>query len=162
GEKGLADASGAKQSEGADGASRVFKISAGTAEGFADGSDGFVLANDDFGHFRFHGEQALGFVLFHALEGNAGPFGDDVENGFFDGWGLDFDALEAALEGGVFLDVFAIFGQGGGADALHFAAAKGGLDDVGGVHGSFGGAGADDGVQFVDEENDVLGAANFV
>ena len=31
-----------------------------------------------------------------------------------------------------------------------------------GVHRAFGGAGADDGVQFVNEKNDVLGAADFV
>ena len=70
--------------------------------------------------------------------------------------------LEAAFQGGVFLDVFAIFVERGGADALHLAAAQGGLDDVGGVHRAFGRTGADDGVQFVNEQNDVLGAADFV
>ena len=39
---------------------------------------------------------------------------------------------------------------------------RAGLDDVGGVHRALGGAGADDGVQLVDEQDDVLGAADFV
>ena len=59
-----------------------------------------------------------------------------------DGRGLDHDGLEAALQGGVFLDVLAVFVQGGGADALEFAARQGGLEHVGGVHGAFGRAGA--------------------
>ena len=37
-----------------------------------------------------------------------------------------------------------------------------GLMMLRGVHRAFGGTGADDGVQLVDEENDVLGAADFV
>jgi hypothetical protein len=73
-----------------------------------------------------------------------------------------FTCLEAALERGVLLDVFAVLVERGGADALQLAAAEGGLDDVGGVHRALGGAGADDGVQLVDEEDDVLGAADLV
>ena len=45
---------------------------------------------------------------------------------------------------------------------MHLTAAQRGLDDVGGIHRSFGGTSAHNGVQLVDEENDVLGAANFV
>ena len=37
-----------------------------------------------------------------------------------------------------------------------------GLDDVGRVHRAFGRTGADDGVQLVDEEDDVLGLADFL
>ena len=37
-----------------------------------------------------------------------------------------------------------------------------GLEDVGGVHRALGGAGADDGVHLVDEDNDVLGALDLV
>jgi hypothetical protein len=75
---------------------------------------------------------------------------------------LDLHGLEAALEGGVLLDVLAVFVEGGRADALQLAAAEGGLEDVGGVHGALGGAGPDDGVQLVDEEDDVLGALDLV
>ena len=50
----------------------------------------------------------------------------------------------------------------GRADALQLTAAQRGLDDVRRVHRAFGGTGADDGVQFVDEKDDVFRAANFV
>ena len=68
-----------------------------------------------------------------------------------DGGRLDFDGLEASLEGGVLLDVLAILVEGGGPDALHLAATQRRLDDVGGVHRALGGTGSDDGVQLVDE-----------
>ncbi len=41
-------------------------------------------------------------------------------------------------------------------------AAERGLDDVGGVHRAFGGTGTHDGVQLVDEEDDVLRLADLV
>ena len=75
-----------------------------------------------------------------------------------DGRRLDLDRLEAALERGVLLDVLAVLVERGRADALQLAAGQRGLDDVGGVHRAFGRAGADDGVQLVDEEDDVLRA----
>ena len=84
------------------------------------------------------------------------------QDGFLDRRRLDLDGLETAFQRGVLLDVFAVFVERGRADALHLAAAQGGLDDVGGVHRAFGRTGADDGVQFVNEQNDVLGAADFV
>ena len=69
------------------------------------------------------------------------------QNGLLDGRRFDLDRLEAAFERGVLLDVFAILVERGGADALHLAAAEGGLDDVRGVHRAFRRTGADDGVQ---------------
>ena len=84
------------------------------------------------------------------------------QDGLFDGGRFDFDGLEAAFERGIFLDVLAIFVERRGADALQFAAAQGGLDDVRGVHRAFGRAGAHDGVQLVNEQDDVLRAANLV
>ena len=66
----------------------------------------------------------------------------------------DIDRLEAALERGVLLDVLAVFVEGRGADAMQFAARQGGLEHVGGVHRAFRLAGADQGVQFVDEQDD--------
>ena len=65
------------------------------------------------------------------------------------------DRLEAALEGGVLLDVLAVLGEGGGADAAQLAARQRRLEQVGGVHRALGGAGADQGVQLVDEEDDL-------
>ena len=86
---------------------------------------------------------------------------EDVDRLVFGG-GLDHHHLEAAIERAVFLDVLAILVQGRGADALDFAAAEGGLEHVAGVDGPFGPAGAHQGVQLVDEQDGVLGAADLV
>ena len=63
----------------------------------------------------------------------------------------DEHLLEAALEGGVLLDVLAVLVEGGGADHAQLPAGEQRLEHVAGVHGALGGAGADDGVQLVDE-----------
>ena len=84
------------------------------------------------------------------------------EDGLVDGGGLHLDRLEPAFKSRVFLDVFSIFIERRRADALHLAAAQRGFDDVGGIHGPFGRTRPDDGVQLVDEQNDVLGAADFI
>ncbi len=78
-------------------------------------------------------------------------------NGVLDGRLADVDLLEAPLEGGVFLDVFAVLVEGGGADHVQLAAGEHGLDHVAGVHRALGPAGTDDGVQFVDEGDDLAG-----
>ena len=70
----------------------------------------------------------------------------------------DIDRLEAALEGGVFFDILAVFVEGRRADAMQFAACQRGFEHVGGVHRAFRFACADEGVQFVDEQDDALGA----
>ena len=66
----------------------------------------------------------------------------DVD-GVFDVGLADVDDLEAALEGGVLLDVFAVLVEGGCADGAQAAASEGGLEHVAGVHGSLGRACAD-------------------
>ena len=76
-------------------------------------------------------------------------------DGVFDVGLADVDDLEAALEGGVLLDVFAVLVEGGCADGAQAAAGEGGLEHVAGVHGSLGRARADEGVQLVDEEDDL-------
>ena len=70
--------------------------------------------------------------------------------------------LEAALEGGVLFDVLAVFLGRGGADDLDLAPAQGGLEDVRGVDGALCGARANDGVQLVDEDDDVPGALDLL
>jgi hypothetical protein len=75
---------------------------------------------------------------------------------------VDGDGLEAAGQGGVLLDVLAVLVEGGGADALDLAAGECGLEHVGRVDRALGAAGADEGVQFVDEEHHVLGPADLV
>ena len=85
-------------------------------------------------------------ALFDALE--------DLD-GVFDGGLLDEHGLEAAFERGVALDVLAELVERGGADGLQLTAGQRRLEDVGGVDRAFGGAGADQGVQLVDEQHAV-------
>ena len=75
---------------------------------------------------------------------------------------LDHDRLEAALEGGVLLDVLAELVERGGADALQLAARQRRLQDVGRVDGALGSAGAHERVQLVDEEDGVVRAAQLL
>ena len=63
--------------------------------------------------------------------------------------------LEPALQRGVLLDVLAVFVQGGGADAMQLAPGQKGLQQVACVHGAVGLAGAHNGVQLVDEQDDL-------
>ncbi|MDH6595062.1 hypothetical protein M2165_004951 [Variovorax sp. TBS-050B] len=63
------------------------------------------------------------------------------------------DLLEAALERGVLLDVLAVFVERGGAHAVQFAARERGLEHVARVHRALGLAGADHGVELVDEDD---------
>ena len=79
-----------------------------------------------------------------------------------DGRLLDHHRLEAALEGGVLLDVLAVLVERGGADALQLAAGERRLEDVGGVDRALGRAGADQRVQLVDEEDAVAAAAQLL
>ena len=64
--------------------------------------------------------------------------------------------LETPLQCRVFLDVFPIFLDRGSADELDLAAGQGGLQDVGGIHGSLRSAGSDDRMELVDEEKNLL------
>ena len=140
----------------------------------ADAGAGAGLVHDVDGLVRQEppGEIAVG-KLHGGLEGLVGVTGlvvsfvlpaeplEDLDR-FVDARGLDLHGLETALESGVLLDVLAVLVEGGGADALKLAPGKRRLDDIRGVHGPFGGARADDGVQLVDEEDDVLRTANLV
>ena len=76
-------------------------------------------------------------------------------DGVFDGGLVDEDGLEAAFEGRILFNVLAVLVEGGGADAVQFAAGEEGLEEVAGVHGAFGLPCPDDGVEFVDEEDDL-------
>ena len=68
---------------------------------------------------------------------------------------VDEDRLEAALERGVLLDVLAVLVEGGRADRVQLAAREHRLEQVRGVHRALGGAGADDRVELVDEQDDL-------
>ncbi len=67
----------------------------------------------------------------------------------------DEHRLEAPLERRVLLDMLAVFVERGRADAVQLAARQCGLEQVGGVHGAFALARADQRVHLVDEEDDV-------
>ena len=69
----------------------------------------------------------------------------------------DVHLLEAALERGVLLDVLAVLVERRGADHAQLAAGEHRLDHVAGVHRALGGTGADDGVELVDERDDLAG-----
>ena len=71
------------------------------------------------------------------------------------GAGIDENLLEAPLQGTVLLDGLAVFVKRGGSDALQGAAAEGRLEDIGGIHAACGAAGSHDGVDLIDEEDDV-------
>ena len=62
--------------------------------------------------------------------------------------------LKTALEGGVLFDVLHVFVERGGADAMQLAPRQRRLEHVAGVHGAFGLAGADQGMQLIDEQDD--------
>ena len=62
---------------------------------------------------------------------------------------------EAPFERWVLFDVLAEFVEGRGSDHPEFATSQHGFQHVRGVHGSLGGAGAHDGVHFVDERDDL-------
>ena len=67
----------------------------------------------------------------------------------------DHHRLEAPLERGILLDVLAVLVERRRADRVQLAARQHRLEHVRGVHRAFGGAGADDGVQLVDEQDDL-------
>ena len=67
---------------------------------------------------------------------------------------VDLNGLEAALERGVLFDILAVLVKRGRTDAVQLAAGEHRLEQVARVHAALGLARADDGVQFVDEQQD--------
>ena len=92
-------------------------------------------------------------LVSQTLEDLDGGFGGRLSHGH---------RLEAALQSGILLDVLAVLVEGGGAHHADLASGQGGLEDIGGVHGALGGAGAHDGVQLVDEQDHVAGLFHLV
>ena len=75
---------------------------------------------------------------------------------------LDANLLEAALEGGVALEVLAVLVERRRADGLQLAARQRGLEDRGGVDRALGGARADEVVELVDEQDDVAALGDLL
>jgi hypothetical protein len=74
----------------------------------------------------------------------------------------DLDRLEAALERGVLLDVLAVLVEGRRADGLQLAAGQHRLEDRRRVDGALGGTRTDEGVDLVDEDDDVAAGADLL
>ena len=75
---------------------------------------------------------------------------------------VDLDRLEAPLERGVLLEVLAVLVDRRRADGLQLAARQHRLEDRGRVDRTLGGAGADQGVDLVDEQDDVAPRADLL
>ena len=75
---------------------------------------------------------------------------------------VDADLLEAPLERRVALQVLAVLVERGGADRLQLAAGEGRLEDRCGVDRALGGAGADEVVELVDEQDDVAALGDLL
>lgn len=76
-------------------------------------------------------------------------------DGILDAWLIDEDGLESALQGRVFLDVFAIFIKRGGADQMHFTSCQHRLEKIRRIHCAFRSSGSHDRMEFVDKKQDL-------
>ena len=76
-------------------------------------------------------------------------------DGVLDGGFVHLNGLEAALQRGVLLDILVVLVQRGGADAVQLTAGQHRLEQVARIHGAVGLARAHDGVQLIDEEDDL-------
>ena len=63
--------------------------------------------------------------------------------------------LEASLQRLVLLEILLVFFQRGGTDTAQFAARQGWFQDIGGIHCAIASSRTDQGVNFVDEEDDI-------
>ena len=126
--------------------------------GLVDEVDGLVgqEAVGDIAHRELHGgDDGLVFdadavvILVALLE--AAQNGD---GGHLVGF-VDHDLLKATFQGLVLLEVLLVLVESGGADGAKLAAGQGRLEDVGGVHGALALSGAHQGVDLVDEEDNL-------
>ncbi len=75
---------------------------------------------------------------------------------------VDLHRLEAALQGGVLLEVLAVLLEGGGPHRLQLSPSQHGLQDAGGVDGPLGRPRPHQGVDLVDEQHDVAPGADLL
>jgi UDP-N-acetylmuramyl pentapeptide phosphotransferase/UDP-N-acetylglucosamine-1-phosphate transferase len=76
-------------------------------------------------------------------------------NGIFLTWFVNHNRLETAFQSRVFFNVFAVFINGCCSNAVQFTAGKHGLEQIAGVHGSFCFSCSDNGMQFINKENNL-------
>ena len=72
---------------------------------------------------------------------------------------MQLHGLEAPGQGRVLLEVLLVFAPGGGGDGAQLATRQGGLEQVGRVAAAGLAAGTDQGVGFIDKQDDRLGRA---
>ena len=126
--------------------------------GFVHQVDGFVRQETagDVAVGKFHGGNQgvvfdADFVVVFVFFLQASHNGDALGGGRL----VHRHHLETAFEGLVALEVFLVLVQGRRSDGPQFAAGQGRLEDVGGVHRARGASGADQGMDFIDEEDDL-------
>ena len=83
-----------------------------------------------------------------------------VDNGRLLQQPIDCDDLAKTMIS-IFLNAVAVFIKGRCTDAFDFAAGKSRFEKIGGIHGTFSVSGADDGVKFVNKQDDPLSSADF-
>ena len=84
-------------------------------------------------------------------------------DGVLDGRLAHHNGLETTGERRVLLDVLAVFVKRGRADRVQVATSERRLEDIAGVHGALGGTRAHDGVELIDEQDDLaLGLLHFL
>ena len=105
-------------------------------------------------HVRADGHLVKGLVI-------GGDALEDLHR-VIDGGLLHDDGLEAALQGGILLDVLAVLREGGGADDLDLTPAQGGFENVGGVHRSLRVTSPHDGVNLVNDKDDVAQTLDLI
>src|ERR1700680_939910 len=91
---GFADARGAQEQEGSDGAVRILQTGARTADGAGQGADRLVLRDDALVQLFLDAQQFLRLFFFDRGDGHASPARDDV-----------FDVLAVDYAGGGFVEM---------------------------------------------------------
>ena len=86
--------------------------------------------------------------------------GQDLHGVFYAGL-FHLYRLETPLQGRIFFNIFTVFLSGGGANGLQFPPRQHGLEDRGRVNRTFCGARPHQGVDLVDEQNNVAAGADF-
>ena len=88
---------------------------------------------------------------------------ETLENvdGLWQRWLVDGDRLKTTSKSRVFFEVLAVFVEGGCTDGLKLAASKQRLQYRGCIDGTLGSASANQGVNFIDEGDDVATGANL-
>ena len=68
---------------------------------------------------------------------------------------LDKNGLEPAFQGAVFFNILPVLIKGRSPNAAEFTAGQHRFQDIAGIHGPFRSTGSDDGMEFIDEHDDL-------